>query len=956
MEVMMKVRQRFFPVFTILLPVLLVSLVLSLCEGLSSLEVAAAPEPFLARTPANGNKPISVVTDPKDQHSHVMTTDGDGGAIIAWVDERDGNDHAIYAQRLIGTDGQTAWAANGIPIIDLKDAPRVAYFKPSIASDGEGGAIIAWHNNDAAIYAQRVDGKGTLLWAQYGLEYAPGGTAEDVVLASDGEGGAYMVWRSTGPTLVAQRVNKDGKAQWATPVPLFTVSQLGYALDPAIISDEKGGAIVVWYDFRGGATCDIYAQRIDKNGNKLWGVDGAPVHIDTDGNFIQQNLDLVADGNGGAYVVWEDDRITTNPTLGRFSRNVFAQRLDPANGGRKWGQYGLRLSDTDLNPCEWGGGGPCPVGGGSAGARDPTVTLAGNDSIIVAWERWRNAPGVGDSSIRAQRVDSGGNLLWTGIDVKGANMTDGWLYYASGESEIAADGWGGAFVFWRANDESLTQFYDIIVQRVDKDGNRLCGDLGENISDLPDNDHTILLVPGQDTQVLAAWGHSSGSYNDIYAQLVDENCNGNWAGDSEVMIRDNLQDDGKTPSPQPWYESPDIWVRNQKDGIEQHQNPVGGQGNTVYVRAHNIGKLPVGDVQVYLYWADAATGFQWPGGWQFIGQETITSLSPGLDNTVDIPWTPPYSGHFCLFVRLVTADDPILAEGDVPGENNIAQKNVAVIELAGVRVSSPGAGSAFDSAQVSFEVVNLESEAVSADLVLERGQLPVSGTLELDLGDDLYGRWMTATGGALAGAELVPGKTAIQVTGEISGTVQGLPFEAEERTSVTATVSGPPTDQNWVYINIWERVDGVVLGGNIIRAPYLYATEATTKTASSSQVLPGEILTYTITLENHGNYDAASASLVDEIPDYLTYLTDTLTSSAGEAVFFFDRVLWNGPISLTQATQISYAVRVDGDAPASELITNAAVIEDGINPSFERSVTVEVISSMCMIYLPLVVR
>jgi uncharacterized repeat protein (TIGR01451 family) len=595
------------------------------------------------------------------------------------------------------------------------------------------------------------------------------------------------------------------------------------------------------------------------------------------------------------------------------------------------------------------------MGGGSAGALNPTVTLAGNDSIIVAWQRWRNAPGVDDSSIRAQRVTSAGLQLWA--DVQGANMTDGWLYYASGESEIAADGWGGAFVAWEGFDGALTKNDDIIVQRVDKDGNRLCGALGENNSDLPDSDHTVLLVPGKGAQVLAAWRHlSSPDNNDVYAQLVDENCNGDWIGDSEVMIRDNLQDEGKTPSPQPWYDSPDIWVRNQKDGIEEHQNPVGGQANTVYVRAHNIGKLPVGDAQVHLYWADAATGFQWPGGWQFIGQETITSLSPGLDKTISIPWTPPYSGHFCLFVRLVTADDPISVEGDVPGENNIAQKNVAVIELAGARVSFPAAVGAFDSAHVSFEVVNLESVAVSADLVLERSQLPVSGTLELDLGEDLYGRWMTATGGALAGAELIPGKTTIQVTDEISGTVQGLPLEAEERTSVTATVSGPPTDQNWVYINIWERVDGVVLGGNIIRAPYLYATEATTKTASSSQVVPGETLTYTITLENHGNYDVASASLVDEIPDYMTYLTDTLTSSSGEAVFFFDRILWNGPISLTQATQISYAVKVDADAPVGESITNVAIIEDGINPPFERGVTVEVISSMRMIYLPLVVR
>ncbi|MBD3180252.1 MAG: hypothetical protein GF417_12140, partial [Candidatus Latescibacteria bacterium] len=46
----------------------------------------------------------------------LITTDGAGGAIIAWLDNRDGNNH-IYAQR-INADGSihAGWTPDGEPI------------------------------------------------------------------------------------------------------------------------------------------------------------------------------------------------------------------------------------------------------------------------------------------------------------------------------------------------------------------------------------------------------------------------------------------------------------------------------------------------------------------------------------------------------------------------------------------------------------------------------------------------------------------------------------------------------------------------------------------------------------------------------------------------------------------------------------------------------------------------
>jgi hypothetical protein len=64
-------------------------------------------------------------------------------------------------------------------------------------------------------------------------------------------------------------------AQWDTnsainnPLCIQPFSQI----DSKIISDLNGGSIIVWVDYRNDATltkADIYAQRLDANGNIKW--------------------------------------------------------------------------------------------------------------------------------------------------------------------------------------------------------------------------------------------------------------------------------------------------------------------------------------------------------------------------------------------------------------------------------------------------------------------------------------------------------------------------------------------------------------------------------------------------------------------------------------------------------------------------------------------------------------
>ena len=78
---------------------------------------------------------------------------------------------------------------------------------------------------------------------------------------------------------------------------------------PHLVSDGSQGAVVYWPDYRedyGDVTADaIYAQRIDANGKSLWAFNGIAV-CTADGSQMMSRG--VANGSGGAFIVWVDER------------------------------------------------------------------------------------------------------------------------------------------------------------------------------------------------------------------------------------------------------------------------------------------------------------------------------------------------------------------------------------------------------------------------------------------------------------------------------------------------------------------------------------------------------------------------------------------------------------------------------------------------------------------------
>jgi hypothetical protein len=191
---------------------------------------------------------------------------------------------------------------------------------------------------------------------------------------------------------------------------------------------------------------------------------------------------------------------------------------------------------------------------------------------------------------------------------------------------------------------------------------------------------------------------------------------------ADVYVRENLADTGAVPSGGAWWESPDIWVRQDAStpipplawtDPAPHENAKRGQDNAVFCRVRNRGAPPAPVVYVramLTHWAGLE--FVYPADFQpsnnvgapvpnplvpgtyLIGEARISNLAPGASQIVKFTWpqalVPPETvtvggvtarWHPCLLVEASPHDGPDPIGGlsvPVEGNNNIAQRNIHI--------------------------------------------------------------------------------------------------------------------------------------------------------------------------------------------------------------------------------------------------------------------------------------
>ena len=312
----------------------------------------------------------------RSQDLPAIAPDGNGGAYVAWYDERDYNANAqdAYAQHLTaGGTVAAGWPENGLPVC-VDPAGQVPW---SVVPDGSGGAVVVWadgRNGTLATYAQRLLADGTIApgWVPNGVLVIGQVTRGGAV--ADGAGGFYAAAASLDPVYFddkeyfVQRFTFAGTRAPGWPeggLRVCGAPQLRTAL--RISQDGVGGALLTWWDER--VSLEIYASRVVPEGTVAsgWAADGALVS-DPSPTYAEFDSDIDHDGGGGAYVVWRREDSTGDPN---FVQHVTAGGV-VAPG---WPAYGVRLSPSDSQ-------------------YDPRITSDGRGGAIVAWDEQQSRSGV----------------------------------------------------------------------------------------------------------------------------------------------------------------------------------------------------------------------------------------------------------------------------------------------------------------------------------------------------------------------------------------------------------------------------------------------------------------------------------------------------------------------------------------------------------------------------------
>lgn len=393
------------------------------------------------------------------QHANRIIPDGSGGAIVFWNGTTIDSVTGTFVQK-INADGYRLWGdygkmltatgtGSGLRINNCGLTSADGTGSDGIISDGYGGAIYPWIDrrnyaiSEEDIYAQRMDANGNLIWTAGGVPVctAPETQSSTVYIAQDGTGGAIFVWsdhRNSATDIYAQRLDGNGTRMWVPLDGVAVCTAPGHQYPHDIISDGSGGAVIVWDDLRG-VEYDIYAQHIDSDGVPLWETNGKPICTALYG---QVGAEIVRGDQGDYIIIWMDGRNSPIDILWDLYTDIYGQRLDHL-GNPVWVADGK------------------PICTEPSMQHDPHTISDGAGGAIIAWEDKRN----GELDIFAQRIDESGASLWApdGVPVTQAALTQK-------EHVIVPDGSGGAIVGWKDN---RVDDYNAYAQRITAAGTPL---------------------------------------------------------------------------------------------------------------------------------------------------------------------------------------------------------------------------------------------------------------------------------------------------------------------------------------------------------------------------------------------------------------------------------------------------------------------------------------------------
>ncbi|UCG68680.1 MAG: DUF2341 domain-containing protein [Thermoplasmata archaeon] len=389
-------------------------------------------------------------SDSASQLNPSIDVDSSGNAIIVWEDSRDSgtNGTEIYAQKLNST-GDPQWGSSDKKVNQNSDT--AAQMDPEVAEDSEGNLIVTWldERNGAtndSIYAQKLNTTGDAQWGSSDVRVNQESSLQNrqsIDVAVDSSGNAIIVWTDfrDDTDIYAQKLNSTGIVQWgSSDKKVNQISDSTSQSSPRIAADSSQNTIIVWEDQRNSGY-DIYAQKLNTNGDAQWGSSDMKVNQNSDS--ASQRFPVVdVDTDGRAIVVWQDGRNSNN--------DIYAQKLD-SSGSTLWGSTDMKVNqnlDTQTQ-------------------QDPDIAFDSDANAVIVWRDYRNSATT-SWDIYTQKLEppvTGGAFIFHGgstmdsiadLNISGENDGDKFGFSVSSAGDVDNDGYYDVIIGAPYNDDTGT--------------------------------------------------------------------------------------------------------------------------------------------------------------------------------------------------------------------------------------------------------------------------------------------------------------------------------------------------------------------------------------------------------------------------------------------------------------------------------------------------------------------
>jgi len=279
-----------------------------------------------------------------DRDRFDIACDDSGNTFIIWKDNPSYSEGNIYVQQ-VNASGQAAWPDEGLRLTNT-DNPGLVRSKldQMIISDGESGVVVIWVQGVLSedgrkiighdLYAQHISSEGEVLWDENGVFIAQ--VAHEPSIVGDASGEMGIFWGDL-QNIYEQRLDAAGDFMWSEAgIKIAQAGEYSNVIHYYAESDGKGGFVIVW-NYAEEDKKFLHVQRVDADGNKLWGDNGIKVSsVSPYWGGYSTPARISPDGSGGFFVTWAAGEHIKDKT------SSYIQRIS-GDGELLWGEEGFRL-------------------------------------------------------------------------------------------------------------------------------------------------------------------------------------------------------------------------------------------------------------------------------------------------------------------------------------------------------------------------------------------------------------------------------------------------------------------------------------------------------------------------------------------------------------------------------------------------------------------------------------